>query len=323
MPKISKTERIALESGTTGVERLVFNGRMNHKSLSHYKQAQLSKIDKEMLNKVPSLAKTVNEYEILNNRITPASHKFWNKAKTDGFFSLIVPEEYGGKKMTSTGLSKLLQRLSSVSASIPVHVMVPNSLGPAELISLYGTHEQKEYFLPKLARGDIPCFGLTSLHAGSDAAGSMTDVGTVYVADDGSIRIKLTFKKRYITLAPVADIIGIAFKLEDKDGQLQKLCGRHVDGDITLALLERDAMGLRIGDYLDPLGVGFANGTIEADAIDIGIDDVIGGVGGVGNGWKFLMEALQQLAEARLIDSGGSGIFKNADEHNRRLLRSS
>lgn len=308
MPTISQTEKIALQSGSVSFEKQIFQGSMTTTYLQKYKPHQLSKVDIDMIQKIPDLVKTVREYDILRNRTTPKEHPFWQKAKDDKFFSLIVPEEYGGKKMSATGLSKLLQNLSSVSASIPVHVMVPNSLGPSELLAHYGTPKQREYFLPKLSEGAIPCFGLTSLYAGSDAAGSMTDTGTI-VKENGKIKIRLQCEKRYITLAPVADIIGIAFKIVDPHNLSQEICDRNIDGEITLALLEKNHSNLKIGTYIDPLGVGFANGTISAQNLYIDIEDVIGGVDGLGNGWKFLMEALA-AGRGTALPAGAAGSSK-------------
>ena len=256
-----------------------------------------------MITRVNLLA-LVEEDEILRQRVTPPEHPFWDAARREGFFGLIVPDRYGGRKMSNTGLSKLLQRLSSRSASVPVHIMVPASLGPAELIAHYGTPAQKQKHLPRLARGEIPCFGLTSAAAGSDAAGSMVDTGTVKFSD-GKLRIALDCAKRYITLAPVADIVGLAFRLVDPDD----LLGRGCDGQITLALVERDAPGLAIGEYTDPLGLGFANGTITATNVLIDVDDVIGGVEGLGQGWKFLMEALA-AGRGIALPAGAAGTSK-------------
>ena len=308
MPRISKTESIALKSGSKGIEKYLFDGTMSQTKLNIYKNRQLTSIDKRMLDKAPGLLKMVNEYETLTHRKTPPQHPFWKKAREDGFFSLIVPEEYGGQKMSATGLSVLLQSLSSCSASVPVHVMVPNSLGPSELLSHYGTEKQKKYYLPKLAKGAIPCFGLTSLYAGSDAAGSMTDIGKAVLVN-GKPKLNITCDKRYITLAPVADIVGIAFKIDDKDGILTNLAGRSVHDEITLALVQRNHPGLNMEKYLDPLGVGFENGTISALNMEIDIEDVIGAEGGLGNGWKFLMEALA-AGRGTALPAGAAGSSK-------------
>ena len=291
MPTISKTERIALQSGTVGIDRLIFSGSMRAKNLDKYKETKITKIDKSMLEKIPLLKDCIKEDEIIRNTFMDISHPFWEVSKENKFFSLIFPEKYGGVPMTKTGISKLLQRISSFSAVASVHVMVPNSLGPGELLTHYGTENQKNNYLPRLAKGEIPCFGLTSPNAGSDAAGSMTDFGVVYTNDKGEIRIKVTCDKRYITLAPVADIIGLAFKIKDPDFLLKGIVKENKDGEITLALIDRDTEGLIIGNRHDPLGVGFANGTIRG-TVDIGIDQIIGEEKGLGEGWKMLMECL-------------------------------
>ena len=308
MPRISQTERIALESGTSGIERHVFAGRLASEHLARYVPRAPTPNDTEMLRRVPELLATIDEYATLKARQTPLEHPFWSHAKRRGFFGLIVPESHGGTPLSSSGLSHLLQTLSSASASAPVHVMVPASLGPAELLVHYGTEAQRDYFLPKLARGAIPCFGLTSLHAGSDAAGSMVDTGTVFERD-GEIGLRLRCDKRYITLAPVADVVGLAFKIDDPDGALARACGRPVHGEITLALVERGAPGLELGPRTDPLGVGFANGTVVARDVEVGLDAVIGGIDGVGEGWKYLMEALA-AGRGIALPAGAAGSSK-------------
>lgn len=308
MPRISQTERIALESGTSGIERHVFAGRLTAAHLAKYSPLSPTANDVKMLERVPELLATVDEYATLQARTTPHDHPFWTHAKRRGFFGLIVPERYGGTPLSSSGLSHLLQLLSSASASVPVHVMVPASLGPAELLVHYGTQAQCDHFLPKLAQGAIPCFGLTSLHAGSDAAGSMVDTGLV-VERGGELRLRIRCDKRYITLAPVADIVGLAFKIEDPEGLLGRACGRNVHGEITLALVERGTPGLELGPRTDPLGVGFANGTVVANDVDIGLDAVIGGIDGVGEGWKYLMEALA-AGRGIALPAGAAGSSK-------------
>lgn len=308
MPSISKTERIALYSGSVGVERNVFSGKISIKSFDSYKINPLTKNDTKMLDAVPKLIQTVDDYDILCKRFTPIDHPFWNHAKTQKFFGLIVPEEYGGVKMSNTGLSKLLQRLASASASAQVHVMVPASLGPAELLSHYGTDDQKQHFLPKLAKGAIPCFALTSAEAGSDAAGSMVDTGTVIRKDD-DIKIILNCDKRYITLAPVADLVGIAFKIEDPDNICLEKYGKQVHGEITLALIEKERANLELGASTDPLGIGFANGTVVAKNVELSIKDIIGEERGLGEGWKFLMEALA-AGRGIALPAGASGSSK-------------
>ena len=291
------------------MERLAFDGSLRDTSLAAYKPSVPSKNDVDMLKRVRSLIDTVDEHDVIRRRVTPPDHPFWAAAKREKFFGLIVPDEYGGKQLTPSGLSHVLQSLASVSASVPVHVMVPASLGPAELLVHYGTPAQRRHFLPRLAKGAIPCFGLTSLDAGSDAAGSMTDTGTAFRRADGTIGIRLECRKRYITLAPVADIVGMAFRLQDPEGLLESVCDRRVDGQITLALLERDTPNLEIGTYTDPLGVGFANGFVDALGVEIEVDDVIGGAAGLGEGWKFLMEALA-AGRGIALPAGAAGSSK-------------
>lgn len=310
MPRISVTERIALRSGTKGVERFVFDGTLSDaKMRDELPTVELNSADRKMLAKLPALLRTVDEYAVAIDRKTSIDHPFWAHAKREGFFGLIVPDEFGGNHMSKTGLSKLLQRVASASASASVHVMVPASLGPAELLAAYGTEAQKHRYLPQLAEGAIPCFGLTSLDAGSDAAGSMVDVGRVIEASKGR-QLHLECEKRYITLAPVADLVGIAFKIEDPNGTLAALCGRPVDGEITLALVERGRKGMRLGPRSDPLGVGFANGTVTCSSVILDVErDVIGGLDGVGKGWQFLMEALA-AGRGIALPAGAAGAAK-------------
>ncbi len=307
-PRVSQTERIALVSGTVGLERLALAGTLCKAHLDAY--APRRDYDRRMHAKLGRLHATIDESDILHRRVTPPDHPFWNRAKEMGFFGLIVPKAHGGGELSPTALSTLLQECASISASLPVHVMVPASLGPAELLSHYGTPEQRRHFLPRLARGAIPCFALTSTDAGSDAAGSMTDVATVVDDGEGGVRLSLCCDKRYITLAPVADIVGVAFKIDDPTNRLGALCGRSVHGEITLALLERDAPNLVVGPYTDPLGVGFANGTVVATDTPIDIEkQVIGGVDGLGRGWAHLMEALA-AGRGIALPAGAAGSSK-------------
>lgn len=308
MPRISPTERVALESGTSGLERLVFSGALTQRDLRPYRPRELTPTDLKMMGRIPALIRSVDESEVLRRRVTPPEHPFWAHARREGFFGLIVPPEYGGNRMSVTGLSRALQRMASCSSSVPVHVMVPASLGPAELLVHYGTPEQKARWLPKLADGAIPCFGLTSAAAGSDAAGSMVDRGVV-TEEAGRVAIRLECEKRYITLAPVADVVGLAFKISDPEDILGRVYGRSCDGAISLALVERGAPRLSLDGYTDPLGLGFANGFVQADGVEIAVDDVIGGVEGLGQGWKYLMEALA-AGRGVALPAGAAGSAK-------------
>ena len=206
---------------------------------------------------------------------------------------MVIPKEYGGLGFTAHGHSQVVTKIASRSGSTAVTVMVPNSLGPGELLVRYGTEDQKNYYLPKLASGEIvPCFGLTGPASGSDAA-SMRDTGIVE-EQNGVLGVRTTFKKRYITLAPVAGVVGLAFNLKDPNGLLK---GVGAEG-ITIALLKKGHPGLRIGDRHDPLTAAFMNGTVEGEDVFIPMDDILGGQNRSGFGWNMLMDC---LAEGRGI----------------------
>jgi acyl-CoA dehydrogenase len=305
LPTISHTERVALRSGTVGVDGNLFAGNMSQKLLLKYKPCILTEKDKVMLERGKGLVPLIDESEILRDGEMKPDHPFWDFAKNNGFFGVNISEEYGGQPMSVAGQSRLFQRISSISGAASVHTMVPNSLGPAELLQHYGTDEQKDKYLPKLANGMIPCFGLTGPTSGSDAAGSMKDIGEVFRDSDGAIKIRVTCNKRYITLAPVAELIGVAFKLEDKNNLLN-LDKSHEN--ITLALIERGTPGLEIGTRHDPLGIGFQNGPFRG-TFDIEIDQVIGGMDGLGQGWKMLMECLA-AGRGVSLPAGAAGCSK-------------
>ena len=190
----------------------------------------------------------------------------------------------GGLGFSAHGHSQVVTKLASRSGSAAVTVMVPNSLGPGELLMRYGTEDQKNFFLPKLASGDIiPCFGLTGPASGSDAA-SMRDTGIVEKRD-GVLGVRTTFKKRYITLAPIAGVVGLAFNLKDPNGLLN---GNGSEG-ITIALLQKGHPGMRIGNRHDPLSAAFMNGTVEGEDVFIPMSDLLGGQARAGFGWNMLM----------------------------------
>ena len=279
IPRISDTELIALRSGTVSVDREIFEGKVNipeRKDLSSLHRPELDTSVKTVLNKFGA------------QQVIYPSHNYKQVLKEIGdnkLFSLIISDDYGGNHTTTTQMASLLTKLSSVNPALGVTVMVPNSLGPAELLYNYGTEHQKKLFLPKLASGEmVPCFGLTGPNNGSDAVGSI-DTGRV-VEEDGKLYVKINLNKRYITLAPVANLAGIAFRLEDPDGLLP-----NGKSGITVALVERDTCGLRQESFHNPLNVGFPNGTLKGN-LKIPIEQVIGGVENVGEGWKMLMECL-------------------------------
>ena len=273
IPKISDTEMIALQSGTTCVDRDILCGTYTFPK-EYVGDNKFSKTTMDYL---------LTKYE--NTSLYPnEDNNYWIEyLARNKFFSFLIDEKYGGIKLSVNELSSILTKIASVSPALGVAVMVPNSLGPGELLIKYGTEEQKEKYLPKLASGEcIPCFGLTGPNNGSDATGTI-DKGRV-VEVDGKLKMRVRLNKRYITLAPVANLMGIAFELEDSVNALGK-------SGITVALVERDHLGLIQKTHHNPLNAGFPNGTIKGE-IDIDIDQVIGGIDNIGNGWKMLMECL-------------------------------
>ena len=273
LPRISDTELIALRSGNTSIDRQILEGKVEFPAKFNYKNKFSNRTLEYLLKNFDNSVIYPN-----NNQ-----NKWINHLAKNKYFSFLIHEKYGGIKLSNNELSDILTKITSVDPALGVVTMVPNSLGPGELITLYGTEKQKEMFLPKLATGQyIPCFGLTGPQNGSDATGSI-DKG-VLVKKDGKVMIKVKLNKRYITLAPVSNLMGIAFDLEDPDNLLGK-------GGITVALVERGHDGLLQETYHNPMNVGFPNGTIKGEFY-IDLEQIIGGPDNVGNGWKMLMECL-------------------------------
>lgn len=290
IPKISETELIALRSGGTSVDKDIFSGYV---SSNKYKNKLI--YDKKDIDDYLYL-KNKAEY-IMNkygqNNIYPSNYIYdvMNDLGKYGFLGLIIDEKYKTNNTCKNKLpikyqSELLSYFSSYNPSLAVVCMVPNSLGPGELLQHYGTNEQKEKYLPKLASGElIPCFGLTGPNNGSDATGKI-DIGIVKKDLDNNIYVDINLNKRYITLAPISNLIGIAFELKDPN----KLLKNGKEG-ITLALVEKGINGLYQETYHNPNNAGFPNGTLKGN-IKINLQSIIGGEENAGNGWKMLMECL-------------------------------
>lgn len=290
LPTIGDTERIALEAGTVWWDGELFSGKPDWKRLLAFDIQPLSAREKAFLDgPVEELCGLLDDDKIFQER--DLSAKAWKFIKDKRFFGMIIPEEFGGLGFSATAHSAVVTKIASRSVAAAVTVMVPNSLGPGELLMRYGTDAQRKHYLPRLAKGlDIPCFALTEPHAGSDAANGQS-FGIVVkkkVAGKEVLGINLTFNKRYITLAPVATVVGLAFRLYDPDG----LIGTVKDIGITCALLPRDTKGLEIGEQHDPMGVPFKNGPVRGKDVFVPIDVIIGGLPQAGHGWKMLMEAL-------------------------------
>ena len=290
LPTMGETERIALEAGTVWWDGDLFSGKPDWQKLLEFEIKPLTEEEQAFLDgPTQKLCVMLDDWEINQKRDLPS--EVWDFIKNNGFFGMIIPRRYGGLEFSAHLHSAVVTKLSSRSVVAAVTVMVPNSLGPGELLLHYGTEKQKDHYLPRLASGqDIPCFALTEPGAGSDAANGQSR-GIVCKGmwdDEEIIGIRLTFNKRYITLAPVAGIVGLAFRLEDPDHML----GKVEDIGITCALLPRETPGMIIGSRHDPMGVPFQNGPISGDDVFVPLDYIIGGTDGAGNGWRMLMESL-------------------------------
>ena len=287
LPKISETEQTAIDVGTVWVDGELFSGKPDFKKILSEPYPELTGEEKDFLdNQVEALCKMTSDWEIFVNKDFP--EEAWNYMRKEGFFGLIIPKKYGGKEFSATAHSTIIAKLASRSGPLATTVMVPNSLGPAELLLHYGTEEQKDYYLPRLAVGEeMPCFALTEPNAGSDAGG-MEANGQVFKGDDDKLYIKLNWNKRYITLAAISTVIGLAFKLDDPENLLGK--GEHLG--ITCALIPSETEGVELGKRHDPLGVPFYNCPVRGRDVVIPVDAIIGGREGAGNGWRMLMESL-------------------------------
>jgi acyl-CoA dehydrogenase len=282
LPSIGETERIALEAGTVWWDGDLFSGNPDWRKLLDFTPQPLSPDEQAFLDgPVEELCGMLDDWQIAQDRDLPA--EVWDFIKREHFFGLIIPEKYGGRGFSAIAHSAVI--------TAAITVMVPNSLGPGELLLHHGTDEQKNHYLPRLARGeDIPCFALTEPGAGSDAANGRSRgvVSEGMWNGEKIIGIRLTFNKRYITLAPVATVVGLSFRLYDPD----HLLGDTEDRGITCALIPRDTPGVQIGKRHDPMGVPFQNGPVSGEDVFVPVDCVIGGRDGVGHGWRMLMESL-------------------------------
>lgn len=291
LPPMTATEREALEAGDTWWEGELFQGRPDWRKLHGYQVTRLSREEQDFLDhQVETLCAMLDEDRIVRrDHDLPA--QAWEYIKKEGFFSLIIPKSYGGREFTSLAQSTVVAKIASRSVSAAVTVMVPNSLGPGELLMRYGTEAQKDRWLPGLARGtEIPCFALTGPDVGSDA-GSMPDYGVVCRGEHNgreTLGIRLSFNKRYITLAPVATVLGLAFKLYDPD----YLLGEQEEIGITCALIPADHSGIELGRRHFPMGLAFMNGPIRGENVFIPLDWIIGGEKMAGKGWRMLVECL-------------------------------
>jgi acyl-CoA dehydrogenase len=312
LPSMSQTEKEALEAGTVWWDGELFTGKPRFEKLLASKAPQLTSEEQAFLDgPCEELCRMFDDWDITHRR-ADMPPKVWDFLKSKGFFAMIIPKKYGGLEFSAYAHSCVLVKLASRSGLLAATTAVPNSLGPAELLNHYGTEEQKDYYLPRLARGEeVPCFALTGPRAGSDAA-ALPDTGIVcrgmYQGREIT-GLKLNFNKRYITLAPIATVVGLAFRMYDPD----KLLGEKTDLGITCALIPRNSPGLAIGRRHFPLNVPFQNGPLAGKDVFVPLDFIIGGPKMAGQGWRMLVE---QLSVGRCISlpsntTGGAklGVF--------------
>jgi acyl-CoA dehydrogenase len=310
LPPLSDTEKVALEAGTVGFEGELFSGRPRWDMLLSQPKPELTEEEQAFIDgPVEEVCKMTNDWETTHVRADLAP-EIWDFLKKNKFFGMIISKDYGGLGFSAYAHSRVIMKLASVSATLSSTVGVPNSLGPGELLAHYGTDEQKSFYLPRLADGrEIPCFGLTGPTAGSDAT-SIPDYGIVCEGDWNGARVvgvRMNFEKRYITLAPVATIIGIAFRLYDPDGLLSD----KKDRGITLALVPRNTGGVDIGRRHFPLNCPFQNGPIHGRDVFLPLSQLIGGEDYVGHGWRMLVECLS-IGRSITLPSTSSGASKLA-----------
>ena len=310
LPSMSTTEREALDAGTVWWDGELFSGGPNWQKLMSAKSPALTPKEQEFLDgPCEQLCAMLDDWDITHRRgdLPP---EVWAFIKSNGFFSMIIPKRYGGLEFSAYAHSCVLIKVASRSATASSTIAVPNSLGPAELLLHYGTDAQKNHYLPRLASGeDVPCFALTNLRAGSDAA-AIPDIGVICKGlwqGNEILGLRLNFSKRYITLAPIATVIGLAFRLFDPD----QLKGPRSDLGITCALIPRETPGISIGRRHYPLNIPFQNGPILGVDVFVPLEAIIGGFAMAGQGWRMLVE---QLSVGRCISlpSNTAGAAKGA-----------
>jgi acyl-CoA dehydrogenase len=312
LPSMSQTEKEALEAGTVWWDGELFTGKPKFEKLLASKAPQLTAEEQAFIDgPCEELCRMYDDWDITHRR-ADMPPKVWDYLKSKGFFAMIIPKKYGGLEFSAYAHSCVLVKLASRAGLLAATTAVPNSLGPAELLNHYGTEEQKNYYLPRLARGEeVPCFALTGPRAGSDAA-ALPDTGIICKGmwqGREIVGLKLNFNKRYITLAPIATVIGLAFRMFDPD----KLLGGETDLGITCALIPRNTPGVTIGRRHFPLNVPFQNGPLAGKDVFVPLDTIIGGPKMAGQGWRMLVE---QLSVGRCISlpsntTGGAklGVF--------------
>lgn len=307
LPPLSDTEREAIEAGTVWWDGELFSGHPDWQRLLSYPKATLNAEEQAFLDgPTETLCAMVSDWQVGQQLDLPP--EAWDFIRQQGFFALIIPKAYGGKGFSAYAHSQIVMRLASHSGDLATIVMVPNSLGPAELLLRYGSEAQRDHYLPRLADGrEIPCFALTGPDAGSDA-GAMPDSGIVCRGlwqGEEVLGLRLNWEKRYITLAPVATLLGVAFKTYDPD----QLLGEREELGISLALVPAATPGITIGRRHLPLGAAFPNGPTSGRDVFVPLDSMIGGREMIGKGWLMLMECLS-VGRALSLPALGTGLAK-------------
>jgi acyl-CoA dehydrogenase len=287
LPKISETEREAIEAGNVWADGELFSGWPNFKTLMDQPFPVLNAEEQAFMDgPVEKLCSMIDDWKLWQNRKLP--DEVWTFIRKEKFLGMIIPKEFGGLQFSAAAHSEVIRKLATRSTAATIYIMVPNSLGPAELLVHYGTPEQKRTLLPKLADGtDIPCFALTEPLAGSDA-GSLTSDGVLFRKPDGKIYIRLNWNKRWITLASIATLIGLAIRLRDPE----QILGKGEDLGITCVLIPSTTPGVVLGERHDPMGIPFHNCPTHGKDVEVPADSIIGGLENAGKGWKMLMESL-------------------------------
>ncbi len=287
LPKISDTERAAIEAGNVWVDGEFFSGKPNFQRINSEPYPQITPELQAFLDgPVEQVCRMASDWEIYRRKDLPP--EVWDYLKQERFLGMMIPKEYGGLGFSNFAYSTVMTKLASRSFTHVATVGVTNSLGPAKLLLRYGTPEQKSYYLPRLARGEeIPCFALTEPNAGSDAA-SIKSEGVVFKGEDGKLYLRLNWQKRYITLGAIATLLGLAFRLRDPEN----LLGKGEDVGITCALIHTNTPGVVLDKRHDPMGVPFYNSPTQGHDVVVSVDQIIGGVEQAGQGWKMLMQSL-------------------------------
>ncbi len=303
MPKISETEKTALRAGTLWIDGEYFSGKPDFERIFKESYPQLTVQEQAFLdNEVNTLCAMTNDHKVFQERDLPP--EVWAYLKKHNLFGMVIPKAYGGLGFSALGHSAVVQKLASRSQVLAITAMVPNSIGPGELILEHGTEYQKKHYLPRLADGrEIPCFALTEPLVGSDAT-AINATGVLFKDEKGEVKIRLDFEKRYITLGAVATLLGLAFVLKDPDA----LFGDEKDLGITFALVPNTLEGVDQDHRHDPLGVPFINSSLYGKDVILEIDMIVGAKAGIGKGWQMLMESLSVGRGISLPSTSSGGI---------------